>query len=184
MIDRRPVAVVRCADVTDVTTLLCGTPEMRFRFCRSIPSTSSIGCMVGSGIRATKSEREQECSVTNRIHSFAECLEGCHPFDAEEARQNLRTSALNARPEGLLELLAGRIAQLPEAPKKVLAMYYYEGLQLADIAAAFNLSKTQICQIHTEVVNELRKYTRSVWIERDRNGACANEAAAGAGERR
>jgi DNA-directed RNA polymerase specialized sigma24 family protein len=75
---------------------------------------------------------------SNRFHSFAECLDGCHPFDAEEARQNLRTSALNARPEGLLELLAGRIAQLPEAPKKVLAMYYYEGLHLADIAAGFN----------------------------------------------
>jgi len=120
----------------------------------------------------------------NRFHSFAERLDGCHPFDVEEARQNLRTSSLNARPEGLLELLAERIAQLPEAPKKVLAMYYYEGLHLADIAAGFNLSKTQICQIHTEVVNELRNYMRGVWVERDQNNACGNEAAAGAGERR
>jgi DNA-directed RNA polymerase specialized sigma subunit len=116
----------------------------------------------------------------NRFDSFGECLDGCHPFDAEEVRQNLRTSALNARPEGLLESLAGRIEQLPEAPKKVLAMYYYEGLHLADIAAGFNLSKSQICQIHREVVKELRKYMRSVWIERDRNVACGNEAAAGA----
>ena len=83
----------------------------------------------------------------NKFHSFAECQDGCHHFDAEEARQNLRTCALSARTEGLLELLAERIAQLPEAPKKVLAMYYYEGLHLADIAAGFNLSKTQICQI-------------------------------------
>ena len=64
----------------------------------------------------------------NGFRSFAECLAGRHPFDAEEAQQNLRTSALNDQErKGLLELLAERIAQLPEAPKKVLAMYYYEG---------------------------------------------------------
>jgi DNA-directed RNA polymerase specialized sigma subunit len=117
------------------------------------------------------------------FHFFKECLDRCHTFGAEEVRQNLPTSVHNARPEGLLELLVERIAQLPEAPKKVLAMYYYEGLHLADIAAGFNLSKTQICQIHTEVVNELRNYMRSVWVERDRNKARGNEAAAGAGER-
>jgi DNA-directed RNA polymerase specialized sigma subunit len=97
----------------------------------------------------------------NRFHSFAECLDGSP------------TSALNdAERKGLLQLLAERIAQLPKAPKKVLAMYYYEGLHLADIAACFNLSKTQICQIHTEAVNELHKYMCSVCVERDRNEAC------------
>jgi hypothetical protein len=61
----------------------------------------------------------------NRFHSFAECLDGRHPFDAEEAQQNLWTSTLNdPERKGLLELLTERIAQLPEAPKKVLAMYY------------------------------------------------------------
>jgi DNA-directed RNA polymerase specialized sigma subunit len=109
----------------------------------------------------------------NRLHSFAECLDGRHPFDGEGAQQNIRISALNdPERKGLSELLAERIAQLPEAPKKVLAMYYYEGLHLADIAAGFNLGKTQICQIHTEVVNELRKYMCSVWVERDRSEAC------------
>ena len=83
----------------------------------------------------------------NRFHSFAECLDGRHPFDAKEARQNLQTSSFND-PEWkvLLELLAERIAQLPEVPKKILAMYYCEGLHLADIAPGFNLSKTQVCQ--------------------------------------
>ena len=53
----------------------------------------------------------------DRFHSFAECLHGRHPFDAEEAQQNLRTSAPNdPERKGLLELLAERITQLPEAP--------------------------------------------------------------------
>ena len=108
----------------------------------------------------------------NRFHSFGECPDGRHPFDAEETQQNLRTSALNdPERKGLLELLAERIAQLPEASKKVLAMYYYEGSNLADIAACFNLTETQICQIHTEAVNELREYLCGAWVERERNDA-------------
>ena len=107
----------------------------------------------------------------NKFKSFAECLDGCHPFDAEEVQQNLRTPALNdPERKGLLELLAERIAQLPEAPKKVLAMYYYEGSNLADIAACFNLTETQICQIRTEAVDELRMYLHGAWVERERNG--------------
>ena len=108
----------------------------------------------------------------NRFRSFAECLDGRHPFDAEEAQQNLWTSTLNdPERKGLLELLTERIAQLPEAPKKVLAVYYYESSKLADIAACFNLTETQICQIRTEaVVAELRMYLRGAWIERERNG--------------
>jgi DNA-directed RNA polymerase specialized sigma subunit len=108
----------------------------------------------------------------NRLHSFAECLDGRHPFDGEGAQQNIRISALNdPERKGLSELLAERIAQLPEVPKKILAMYYCEGLHLADIAAGFNLSKTQVCQIHAEVINALRKYVCSVCVERDRNEA-------------
>ena len=107
----------------------------------------------------------------NRFRSFAECLDGRHPFDAEEAQQNLRTSALNdPERKGLLELLAELIAQLPEAPKKVLAIYYYEGSKLADIAVCFNLTEPQICQIRTEAVDELRMYPRGAWVERERNG--------------
>ena len=82
----------------------------------------------------------------------------------------LGTSALNdPERKGLLELLAERIARLPEAPKKVLAMYYYEGLHPAEIAACFSLAETQVCQIHTEAVAELRKYMCSVWVEKGQN---------------
>ena len=62
----------------------------------------------------------------------------------------------------ILTLLTERIAQLPEVPKKVLAMYYYENLRLADIAACFGLTESRICQIHTQAVNQLRVYMQSV----------------------
>lgn len=62
----------------------------------------------------------------------------------------------------LVALLAERIGQLPAMQKKVLAMYYYENLRLADIAAAFGLTESRICQIHTQAVKQLRAYLQSV----------------------
>jgi RNA polymerase sigma factor for flagellar operon FliA len=58
----------------------------------------------------------------------------------------------------LTEVIAERIKQLPDVPKRVLAMYYYEGMKLADIAAAFGLTESRICQIHTQTVAQLRSY--------------------------
>ena len=62
----------------------------------------------------------------------------------------------------MVALLAERIAQLPEIPKKVLAMYYYENLRLADIAACFGLTESRICQIHTQAIKQLRAYLHSM----------------------
>ena len=58
----------------------------------------------------------------------------------------------------IISLLAERMAQLPELQKKVLAMYYYENMQLSEIAAVFGLTESRICQIRGEAVEVLRKY--------------------------
>ena len=58
----------------------------------------------------------------------------------------------------VLALLAQRMAELPDTPKKVLAMYYYENMRLAEIAACFRVSESRICQIHTQTIGLLREY--------------------------
>ena len=55
-----------------------------------------------------------------------------------------------------LPLLAQRIAQLPLASKKVLAMYYYESLPISGIAACFNLPARRIDEILRQTVGLLR----------------------------
>jgi RNA polymerase sigma factor for flagellar operon FliA len=55
-------------------------------------------------------------------------------------------------------LLRERIKQLPDMPRKVLMMYYYEGMRLAEIAEVFNLTESRICQIHAQAVISLRSY--------------------------
>jgi sigma-70-like protein len=52
-------------------------------------------------------------------------------------------------------LLAQRIAKLPGVQKKVLAMYYFENMQLSDIAACLGLSKIRTCQILVETSAQL-----------------------------
>jgi len=62
----------------------------------------------------------------------------------------------------LLELLTQRIAELPDIPRKILAMYYFESLRLAEIAAVFGLTESRICQIHAQTILGLRAYLQRV----------------------
>ncbi len=64
----------------------------------------------------------------------------------------------NLEKEELLQLLTQRIAELPDIPRKVLAMYYFENMRLAEIAAVFKLTESRICQIHSQVILGLRAY--------------------------
>ncbi len=58
----------------------------------------------------------------------------------------------------VLSLLTQRMAELPDTPKKVLAMYYYENMRLSEIAACLRVSVSRICQIHTQTIGLLRNY--------------------------
>ena len=68
----------------------------------------------------------------------------------------------------LVALLVEQIQKLPEVPKKVLALYYFENMRLAEIAAAFGLTEGRISQIHTQAVLSLRG-----WLTRTLNPAAA-----------
>jgi RNA polymerase sigma factor FliA len=70
----------------------------------------------------------------------------CIPaFDVREGRE-------------VLSLLTQRMAQLPDVPKKVLAMYYYENMRLSEIAACFGQTESRICHILNQTVGVLRNY--------------------------
>jgi RNA polymerase sigma factor for flagellar operon FliA len=58
----------------------------------------------------------------------------------------------------LRELLVQRIKELPDTPRKILAMYYFENMRLAEIAAVFGLTESRICQIHSQAIISLRAY--------------------------
>jgi RNA polymerase sigma factor for flagellar operon FliA len=68
----------------------------------------------------------------------------------------------NLEKQELLELLTQRMTELPDIPKKILAMYYFENMRLAEIAAVFSLTESRICQIHAQTILGLRAYLQRV----------------------
>jgi RNA polymerase sigma factor for flagellar operon FliA len=72
-----------------------------------------------------------------------------------------RTGRDNLEKSEMLQLLAQRMSELPEIPRKILAMYYFEKLRLAEIAQVFNLTESRICQIHAQTILGLR-----AWLQR------------------
>ncbi|MDP9022807.1 MAG: RNA polymerase sigma factor WhiG [Actinomycetota bacterium] len=55
-----------------------------------------------------------------------------------------------------LRLLGDAIRRLSEREQKVVALYYFEGLTLAQIGGVMGVTESRICQIHTKAVLSLR----------------------------
>ncbi len=49
-------------------------------------------------------------------------------------------------------MIEGRLQKLPVIQRKVLALYYFEDLRLREIAEAFGLTESRICQIHAQAI--------------------------------
>jgi RNA polymerase sigma factor for flagellar operon FliA len=60
----------------------------------------------------------------------------------------------------MTKLIAERLEQLPEMQRKVLALYYFEGLRLREIAEAYNLTESRICQIHAQAIVSIRSFLK------------------------
>ena len=56
----------------------------------------------------------------------------------------------------LRDILAQAIARLPEKEKLVVSLYYYEELNLTEIAEVLKLSVSRISQLHTKAIYRLR----------------------------
>lgn len=52
--------------------------------------------------------------------------------------------------------LLSYLQNLPERKRLVVTLYYYENLTFKEIGTVLNLTESRICQIHTQVCNELR----------------------------
>jgi RNA polymerase sigma factor for flagellar operon FliA len=94
-------------------------------------------------------------------HADGEEGEGAslHELLADENDTTGRDSLEKAE---LVQLLTQRIAELPDIPRKILAMYYFENMRLAEIAAVFGLTESRICQIHAQTILGLRAYLQRV----------------------
>ena len=89
----------------------------------------------------------------------------------------------SAQHKEAISLLVQCIEQLPRVQKKILAMYYFENLPLADIAACFGLSKVRTCQILIETSAELFLADRRIPLLKDRQKVTPNRQAEPSGRK-
>lgn len=57
----------------------------------------------------------------------------------------------------LLEAVAERIRALPEAERRVITMYYREGLLLREIGAVLGVTESRVSQIHSRALSRLQE---------------------------
>ena len=102
-------------------------------------------------------EAKPVCFVAIDQNAENEDSEGAslHELIADESDVSVRD---RIEKDELMQLVATRVSELPEIPKKILAMYYFENMRLAEIAAVFSLTESRICQIHAQTVLGLRAY--------------------------
>jgi RNA polymerase sigma factor for flagellar operon FliA len=78
------------------------------------------------------------------------------PYQLEDLHQV--DPAGQASTRDLQELVRSRVLQMSPQQKKILTLYYYEGLRFKDIAILLKVSESRICQIHTEAILALRAF--------------------------
>ena len=59
--------------------------------------------------------------------------------------------------EERLNFITDYIKNLTERKRLVITLYYYENLTFKEIGQTLSVTESRICQIHTQVVNDLRK---------------------------
>jgi len=87
----------------------------------------------------------------------AEGNEACNLYDVV-ADPNAKSPVDEVSRRELKRLVLERLKQLPDMQRKVLALYYGEDLHLREIAEAFGLTESRICQIHSQAILSIRSY--------------------------
>ncbi len=74
---------------------------------------------------------------------------------ADDSQTNPEQWASTRELAGLIEQ---RMRELPEMQRKVLALYYFEDMRLREIAEAFGVTESRICQIHSQAILAIRAF--------------------------
>lgn len=59
-------------------------------------------------------------------------------------------------------MILERMQTLPEIQRKVLALYYFEGLRLREIAEVFGVTESRVCQVHAQAILTLKAAVRRI----------------------
>ncbi|HEY3913885.1 MAG TPA: FliA/WhiG family RNA polymerase sigma factor [Verrucomicrobiae bacterium] len=135
--------------------------ELTQRF-GTVPTNSQMAKALNMGLE-TYEELLEEIRPTTYV-----CLDAVHSGDGEQGGSIYEAIADEGQtnPEQwtslreMASLIKKRLQQLPEMQRKVLALYYYEDMRLREIAEAFGVTESRICQIHSQAILSIKSLLR------------------------
>lgn len=77
---------------------------------------------------------------------------GLDPVSDEEA---LQPDAPLERKD-LIRALGEEIARIPERERRILELYYHEGLSMKEVGAVLGVTESRVCQLHSQAASRLR----------------------------
>lgn len=104
---------------------------------------------------ARRREMAKPIRIVSLDHDPERTMPGRSPLHEVIADENQECVRETLEKAELIELLASRLAELPSMQKKILALYYFEGLRFNEIAKVFDLTESRISQIHKLALGKL-----------------------------
>ncbi len=93
-------------------------------------------------------DKPVDSASEGEVFNFHEVVSDLTEMDARDLTET----------KDLYSSLRHGLDKLEDTPKKVLVLYYIEGLKLSEIAAVFKVSESRICQIHNKALGTLRQF--------------------------
>ncbi len=93
-------------------------------------------------------DKPVDSASEGEVFNFHEVVSDLTEMDARDLTES----------KDLYSSLRHGLDKLEDTPKKVLVLYYIEGLKLSEIAAVFKVSESRICQIHNKALGALRQF--------------------------
>jgi RNA polymerase sigma factor for flagellar operon FliA len=124
----------------------------------------------------TATETEVAAALKISVPEYHQWLEEIRPatfvcldaaFNNEDDSASQYESLADQRQEDPLDgtfkreiarVIGERLQELPEMQRKVLALYYFEDMRLREIAEAFGLTESRICQIHAQGILAIKAF--------------------------
>ena len=122
------------------------------------PTASEMCDALGLDLKAYEKLRSQTRPV-NVVYLDEPSEEGVDMHDVI-ADESVETVSGRIEREEMLELVARKIMELPEQHRRVMALYFNEGMRLAEIGEVMGLSEARICQIRSQALEHLRKFVK------------------------
>jgi RNA polymerase sigma factor for flagellar operon FliA len=113
-------------------------------------------------------ENDYEALLTEIKPATFVCLDSVRSAEQEgEATQHEAVADASQPDPGtatarreMAKIICERLEHLPDAQRKVLALYYFEDLRLREIADVFGVTESRISQIHAAAVLSIRAYLK------------------------